>query len=104
MNQSEKIVLLCHYSSLKLILQNTTLYRCHLVEEVTMTMTEHPLIPKSALDKVRMPIAEASGMPNAAYDDPSYFEFERDNVLAKTWSGLLFASELLQPGYAFIDY
>ncbi len=65
-----------------------------------MTMTEHPLIPKSALDKVRMPIAEASGMPNAAYDDPSYFEFERDNVLAKTWSGLLFASELLQPGYA----
>jgi choline monooxygenase len=65
-----------------------------------MTTTEHPLIPKSVLDKVRKPISQASGMPNAAYDDPSYFTFERDHVMAKTWAGLAFASELPQLGYA----
>lgn len=65
-----------------------------------MTMTEHPLIPKSVLDTVRKPIEQSSGMPNAAYHDPAYFEFERDNVLAKTWAGLIFASELPQASYA----
>ena len=65
-----------------------------------MTTTEHPLIPKSVLDTVRKPIEQASGMPNAAYDDPTYFEFERDQVMAKTWAGLTFASELPQAGYA----
>ena len=57
-------------------------------------------IPMATLDAVRQPIAEANGMPNAVYDDPALFEFERDNVLGKTWAGLAFASELPKNGFA----
>lgn len=57
-------------------------------------------IPTAALDAVRQPLATAKGMPNAAYADPALFEFERDQVLGKTWSGLAFASELPKKGFA----
>ncbi|NND00768.1 MAG: aromatic ring-hydroxylating dioxygenase subunit alpha [Gammaproteobacteria bacterium] len=46
------------------------------------------------------PIASASGLPNAAYDDPELFEFERDHLFAKTWAGLEFASALPENAYA----
>jgi len=56
-------------------------------------------IPVSALDAVRQPLAAAKGMPNAAYDDPALFEFERDHVLGKSWVGLAFASEVPDKGF-----
>lgn len=65
-----------------------------------MNTPNHPLIPQSVLNRVNQPIEHAKGMPNAAYDDPSLFQFERDKLLANTWAGLVFASELPQPGYA----
>lgn len=65
-----------------------------------MTTTAKHHIPMTALDAVRQPIAEANGMPNAVYDDPALFEYERDNVLGKNWAGLLFASELPKNGFA----
>ncbi|MGB0847000.1 MAG: aromatic ring-hydroxylating oxygenase subunit alpha [Thiolinea sp.] len=58
------------------------------------------LISSATLDAVRKPLAEAQGMPNAAYDDASLFTFERDHILGKTWAGLAFASELPKKGYA----
>ncbi len=58
------------------------------------------MIPSATLDAVRKPLAQAQGMPNAAYDDPALFEVERDHILGKTWAGLAFASELPQKGYA----
>lgn len=64
-----------------------------------MTTAKHH-IPMTALDAVRNPIAEANGMPNAVYDDPALFEYERDNVLGRNWAGLLFASELPNNGFA----
>ena len=57
-------------------------------------------IPLAVLDAVHQPIAQASGLPNAAYDDPNLFAYERDNVLGKNWAGLLFASELPKNGFA----
>ncbi|WP_417228406.1 aromatic ring-hydroxylating oxygenase subunit alpha [Amphritea sp.] len=65
-----------------------------------MTTTVKHRIPMTALDAVRQPIAQANGMPNAVYDDPSLFEYERDNVLGKNWAGLVFASELPKNGFA----
>lgn len=56
-------------------------------------------IPAAALDAVRQPLAAAKGMPNAAYADPELFEFERDQVLGKTWAGLEFASALPKKGF-----
>ena len=39
-------------------------------------------------------------LPNRAYTDPEFFRTERDHVLAKTWVGIAFGSELRSPGYA----
>ena len=39
-------------------------------------------------------------LPNRAYTDPEFFRTERDHVLAKTWVGIAFGSELPSPGYA----
>ena len=58
------------------------------------------IIPLPALDAVRRPIAEASGIPNQAYNSHELFLFERDNVMAKTWAAVAFTSELPQDGYA----
>lgn len=58
------------------------------------------MIPSATLDAVRQPLAQAQGMPNAVYDDPALFEFERDHILGKTWAGLAFESELPKKGYA----
>ncbi len=65
-----------------------------------MTTTKKHHIPLTTLDAVRKPIAEANGMPNAVYDDPALFEYERDNVLGRNWAGLLFSSELPKNGFA----
>ncbi|MEM7358335.1 MAG: aromatic ring-hydroxylating dioxygenase subunit alpha [Pseudomonadota bacterium] len=51
---------------------------------------------QAALD----PIQQATGLPNAAYDDAELFEFERDQVIGKTWAALDFTSELPQGAYA----
>lgn len=65
---------------------------------MTTTKPAHR-IPLTTLDEVRQPIAAATGMPNAVYDDPALFAFERDNVLGNTWAGLAFASDIPQKGY-----
>ena len=52
------------------------------------------------LDAVKRPIAEANGMPRQAYTDHSLFEFEREQVLGRTWAALIFSSELPVDGYA----
>jgi len=49
---------------------------------------------------VKAPIADAAGLPNAAYTDADVFAFERDNVIGKTWAGLEFLSALPEKGYA----
>nr|WP_216821224.1 aromatic ring-hydroxylating dioxygenase subunit alpha [Marinobacterium profundum] len=58
------------------------------------------MIPMATLDSVRKPIADASGMPNAVYDDPAYFEFEREEVLGKTWAAVGYTSDLPRNGFA----
>ena len=68
--------------------------------ESTLMTDSMQQIPLATLDAVRKPIAEANGMPNAVYDDPAMFEYERDNVLGKTWAGLAFGSELPKKGFA----
>ncbi|MGI9289389.1 MAG: SRPBCC family protein, partial [Pseudomonadales bacterium] len=57
-------------------------------------------ISVTTIDDVLKPIAEAKGLPNKAYTDRDLFEFERDNVLGKTWAGIAFTSELPKYGFA----
>ena len=45
------------------------------------------------LAAVDRPIAKACGMPNAAYTDPKFHQFERDHVFGKTWAALAFCDD-----------
>lgn len=67
---------------------------------MSVNPSEQQYISLQQLDRVRQPIARASGMPNAAYVDPSLFEYERDQVMGKTWAGLAFAADLPDRSYA----
>ena len=63
------------------------------------------LISIQALDEVMTDIGSARGMPNAAYHSEELFRFERDEVLSKTWAGLVFESELPESNFAHpIDF
>lgn len=57
-------------------------------------------LPLERLEAAQGPIQQATGLPNATYDDAELFEFERDHVIGKTWAALDFVSELSQPSYA----
>jgi len=45
-----------------------------------MTILEK--VPLSSIQTAQNSIESAQGLPNAAYNDPELFEFERDNVIA----------------------
>ncbi|MBF2720051.1 aromatic ring-hydroxylating dioxygenase subunit alpha [Psychrobacter sp. NG254] len=64
-----------------------------------MNQTNHNRISIQQVDSVLHPITEASGMPNTAYVSEEYFNFERDNILSKTWVCVGFASDLIKNGY-----
>jgi choline monooxygenase len=51
------------------------------------------------VESVLQPIEKASGLPNQAYTSTSFFEHEREQVLARSWAGLWFASDLPKKGY-----
>ena len=45
------------------------------------------------LAAVERPIADARGMPNAAYTELEFYRFERDHLFAKTWTALAFCDD-----------
>jgi len=63
----------------------------------------HPRFPQIQIelpvDAVLQPIEKATGLPNQAYTSANFFEYERDQVLGKSWAGLWFASDLPKKGY-----
>ena len=52
-----------------------------------------------SVEAVLRPIEQASGLPNEAYTNDDFLNFERENVLGKSWAGLWFASDLPKKGY-----
>ena len=57
-------------------------------------------LTESQLAGVQRPIAEASGLPNAAYVSDSYMRFERDQVLGRTWTCIGHGRDVANPGDA----
>jgi len=53
-----------------------------------------------ALRAVQQPIAQATGLPNAAYTSAAHFQRERDVVIGPTWAGLIFTDSLPDRPYA----
>ena len=62
-------------------------------------MSSFERIPMADLESATLQIEEASGLPNAVYNDPAFLTEERERVMSKTWSGIGFAGDLPQPGY-----
>jgi len=46
------------------------------------------------LKRVMLPISQATGLPNEAYTSAEHFQRERDEVIGRTWAGLVFADSL----------
>ena len=51
-----------------------------------------------SVESILKPIEAATGLPNQAYTSASFIEYERDHVLASSWAGLWFASDLPKKG------
>lgn len=61
--------------------------------------------PVTDLSSVLRPTAQANGLPNAHYVDPTVFEAERKAVLEANWSGIGVAADVPTPGDAVpIDF
>jgi choline monooxygenase len=66
-----------------------------------MAGSEHAVpISLDRLNRVLLPIGEASGLPNAAYVDEGHFYYERDQVIGRTWAGLAFGDSIPNRPYA----
>ena len=63
-----------------------------------------PPLPADALARVARPLAEATGLPNAAYTDEAVFAFERDAVFAPGWAALLFVDSLPEGRVRPLDF
>ena len=53
-----------------------------------------------SFEAILQPIEKASGLPNQAYTSDEFMDYERDQVLGKSWAGLWFANDLPKKGYA----
>lgn len=61
-------------------------------------------ISEQDLSRVNQPIGEASGMPNAAYREPQWFDFERDHVLGNYWTAITFVDTLSKNSVRPVDF
>ncbi|WP_290649960.1 aromatic ring-hydroxylating dioxygenase subunit alpha, partial [Aquisalimonas sp.] len=64
------------------------------------TPSSNHRITRADLEAVLRPIADARGMPNATYEDPALFQYERDQVIGRRWAAIAFTSELPREGFA----
>jgi choline monooxygenase len=51
-------------------------------------------IDDARLQQVLLPIAQATGLPNIAYIGADYFNYERNEVVGRTWAGLAFTDAI----------
>ena len=57
------------------------------------------------IETTLLPIEQARGLPNSAYNNPAFLAQERDHIVAKTWAGIGFVGDFPAPGYALpIDF
>jgi len=55
-------------------------------------------LPTAQLRTILNPIHQATGLSNEFYTEQAYFEFERDQILGKTWACVGFADDLVNNG------
>lgn len=65
-----------------------------------MTDTASSIVGKDAVRAVRRPIADAWGLPAAAYTSEEFFRLEQRKYLRKMWMAAAFEAEIPEPGDA----
>ncbi len=65
-----------------------------------MTRTVVEILGKEAIIKLRRPVAEARGLPGAAYTSEEFYQLEQERLFPRTWMGVAFAHEIPDPGDA----
>lgn len=65
-----------------------------------MTAHKTVLFDTTALAKVMAPVATASGLPNAHYNDAAIFEAEKKPLFFDTWPAIATTRDVPEPGFA----
>ncbi|MEM9627711.1 MAG: aromatic ring-hydroxylating dioxygenase subunit alpha [Pseudomonadota bacterium] len=66
----------------------------------TTTATDADHKDLTDLDRARLPIGEAGGLPNRCYTDPAYLALERQRLFDQGWACIGFAKDIPEPGDA----
>ena len=70
------------------------------VKEVAVTRTVEEILGIEAIEALKRPVAEARGLPTAAYTSEEFYQLERERLFPRTWMGVAFAHEIPDPGDA----
>jgi len=65
-----------------------------------MTRTIQEILGDDVIRRLRMPIAEAGGLPGVAYTSQEFFDLERERLFPRVWTGIGFTSDVPEPGDA----
>src|SRR5690606_62375 len=55
---------------------------------------------QDAIDRIRLPIEQAGGLPRQAYTSQELFELERERLFPRVWLGIGFTNDVPEPGAA----
>ncbi len=58
------------------------------------------LLGEEAIRRIRLPVAEACGLPRQAYTSREFFDLERERLFPRIWMGIGFTSDVPEPGDA----
>jgi len=64
----------------------------------TVAHTHASFLDPAALEAVIRPTADASGLPNSVYTSAEFIVHEREQLFARTWTCVGFASDIPEPG------
>ena len=58
------------------------------------------LLGEDAIERIRLPVSQAGGLPRQAYTSQEFFELERERLFPRVWVGVGFTSDVAEPGDA----
>lgn len=68
--------------------------------ELLMTRSVVELLGEDAIQRIRLPVSRAGGLPRQAYTSQEFFELERERLFPRVWVGVGFTSDVPEPGDA----
>jgi choline monooxygenase len=63
-----------------------------------MTRSLVEILGADAIERIRMPIKQAGGLPRQAYTGQEFFDLEQERLFPRIWMGIGFTSDVPEPG------